>query len=240
MHINEMLGLFRERYSRRNRLCFPYGLHELLQLLGQSVAKLNRAIRKNEPPEIFQIRLVDTVAWLCAVVNHFGNLPFAEAFTAKYGGMECFYCGERSCTCDPKDRPEAGEISFETIPLGSQGKTIRQWCHHLDILYGQRNREAGIYPVMVHLIEEMNEVLCLTGITIFEINDLGEFERQFALELADILAHLIAIANLKQIDLTKAIQERYGNYCPECQREFCHCPRLMIAGDRAQRIGSVS
>src|SRR3989344_7408296 len=154
--------------------------------------------------------------------------------------MECPYCGERTCICDPKDRPEAGRITFETIPAGSHGKSIDWWFHHLDIIFGPRNREEGIYRVVVNLIEEMNEVLSLTSLAIFEINDLEELERQFALELADILAHLIAIANLKKIELALAIQERYGNCCPECKKESCRCPRLMIAGNRAQRISSVS
>ena len=240
MHIDQMLEMFRVRYGRRNQLCFPYGLHELLQLMGQSFAKLNRLIRRNDAPEIVGIRLADAVAWLCAVVNYFDDLPFAEAFIAKYSKMECLRCEERSCTCDPEDRQGTGKILLDAIPSGSHGKTLSWWCHHLDNIFGSRNREEGIYRVVAHLIEEMHEVLLLTSLTVFEPNDLDELEKQFALELADVLAHLIAIANLKKIDLTVTIQSRYGDHCPTCLKASCQCPRLTIVKGETRHIGSVS
>ena len=86
----------------------------------------------------------------------------------------------------------------------------------------------------------MHEVLLLTGLTVFEPNDLNELERQFAMELADVFANLIAIANLLKIDLVAAIQNRYGDHCPTCQEKYCKCPRLIMVGDEARRIGSVS
>ena len=152
MHIDQMLGMFRVRYGRRNQLCFPHGLLELILLLGQSIANLNRSIRRNDSVDIIQTRLADAVAWLCAVVNHFDDLPFAEALNAKYGKMECRCCGERSCICDPEDHFEAGEISFEAIPSGNHGKTISWRCHHLGHIFRHRNQAEGIYLGVGQLI----------------------------------------------------------------------------------------
>lgn len=224
MRIDEMLELFEKRYRRRNRLCFPYGLHELLQLMSQSFAELNGSIRQNEAPEIIRTRLAKAVAWFCGVVNHFDDLPLAEALNARYGKMECIDCGERTCVCDREDRPGSGEAPFESILPAEYRKTIDRWGHHLGHLFGRREREMGVHRVAGRFIEEMQRLLLLANRSISKSNDLDELERRFALELAEVLANLIAVANLKKINLTAAIQEHYGRGCPACQRGRCQCP----------------
>ena len=238
MYLHEVIDLFNRLYGRRNPLCFPYGLHELLMLMSQSFSELARALRKDETPDIIRIRLANAVAWLCGVVNHFDELPFVNAFVSKYGQSKCPYCDETLCLCDPDYRLEPKRILIQEIPPGDRGKTLAEWCHHLDLIFGRRNRDEGMYRVIAHLFEEVSELLDLTGVTIIEPNNLDDLEREFALELVDVLAHLIAIANLQGIDLTVAIQERYGDCCPTCQFRPCRCPRLMIVKDIAQRIGS--
>jgi NTP pyrophosphatase (non-canonical NTP hydrolase) len=43
-------------------------------------------------------------------------------------------------------------------------------------------------------------------------------------EFADVLAWLATMANVAQIDLNLAIQEKYGSGCPGCQAFLCQCP----------------
>lgn len=43
-------------------------------------------------------------------------------------------------------------------------------------------------------------------------------------EFADVLAWLATMANVAQIDLNLAIEEKYGSGCPGCQAFLCQCP----------------
>lgn len=236
MHIYQMVDMFHHLYGRRNRLCFPFGLHELLMLMNQSFSELARSLRKNDPPEITGNRLANAVAWFCGVVDYFDDLPFADAFAVKYGKMECPYCQEPYCLCEPDFRPKTSETT--AIVANSNVRPLSWWCHHFDRIYGKRNHDEGIYRIIAHLNEEVQEVLALTPLIAYKLNDLDKLEREFALELADVFAHLIAIANFQKIDLVTAIQRRYGEGCPVCQKKPCQCPRLVIVESGAQRIGS--
>jgi NTP pyrophosphatase (non-canonical NTP hydrolase) len=43
-------------------------------------------------------------------------------------------------------------------------------------------------------------------------------------EFADVIAWLVTIANIKGIDLTQAVKEKYGSGCPGCGNFICSCP----------------
>ena len=190
-------------------------------------------------PEIIEVRLANAVAWFCGVVNYFDDLPFTDTFAGKYGKMKCPYCEERYCLCEPGWRPELKNPPFETMTTdGEHKKLLSWWCYHFETMYGKRNQNDGIYRVIAHLTEEVQEVLALTALTAYKPNNLNELEREFALELADVFAHLIAIANFKKVDLAATIEKHYGQGCPICRTKPCQCPRLMIVKDVVQRIGS--
>jgi NTP pyrophosphatase (non-canonical NTP hydrolase) len=42
-------------------------------------------------------------------------------------------------------------------------------------------------------------------------------------EIADVLAWLVSIANLLEIDIGKAFTEKYGEGCPKCSSIPCQC-----------------
>ena len=43
-------------------------------------------------------------------------------------------------------------------------------------------------------------------------------------EFADVLAWLVTIANVAGVDLTQAVQGKYGSGCPGCGKLVCACP----------------
>jgi len=43
-------------------------------------------------------------------------------------------------------------------------------------------------------------------------------------EFADVLAWLTTIANVVGVDLTEAVNRKYGSGCPGCGRLACTCP----------------
>ena len=46
---------------------------------------------------------------------------------------------------------------------------------------------------------------------------------QLALEMADVLAWLVTLANIRGIDLEAAVRRKYGTSCPGCQAVPCVC-----------------
>jgi len=43
-------------------------------------------------------------------------------------------------------------------------------------------------------------------------------------EFADVLAWLATLANIKNVDLTQALADKYGTGCPGCGKLICQCP----------------
>jgi len=43
-------------------------------------------------------------------------------------------------------------------------------------------------------------------------------------EFADVLAWLVTLANIKNVDLTQALTDKYGTGCPGCGKLVCQCP----------------
>ena len=43
-------------------------------------------------------------------------------------------------------------------------------------------------------------------------------------EFADVTAWLVTLANIKNVDLTQALIEKYGTGCPGCGKLTCQCP----------------
>ena len=43
-------------------------------------------------------------------------------------------------------------------------------------------------------------------------------------EFADVLAWLVTLANIKHVDLTQALTDKYGTGCPGCGKLTCQCP----------------
>ena len=43
-------------------------------------------------------------------------------------------------------------------------------------------------------------------------------------EFADVLAWLVTLANIRNVDLTQAVAKKYGTGCPGCGKLVCQCP----------------
>ena len=46
---------------------------------------------------------------------------------------------------------------------------------------------------------------------------------ELAAEFADVLAWLVTIANVSEVNLTAAVLRKYGNGCPGCGEMVCTC-----------------
>ena len=82
------------------------------------------------------------------------------------------------------------------------------------VMYLEKDAARGVDGTFMWLIEEIGELAAA----------LREGTRQEKMEeMADVLAWLVTIANIADIDLTEAITRKYGTGCPGCGQLICRC-----------------
>ncbi|MEQ8847452.1 MazG nucleotide pyrophosphohydrolase domain-containing protein [Botrimarina sp.] len=81
-------------------------------------------------------------------------------------------------------------------------------------MYHEKDVARGVDGTFMWLIEEVGELAAA-------LRD-GTPEEQRG-EFADVLAWLTTIANVAGVDLTQAIEEKYGRGCPGCGQLACVC-----------------
>ncbi|TWT55813.1 MazG nucleotide pyrophosphohydrolase domain protein [Thalassoglobus neptunius] len=92
--------------------------------------------------------------------------------------------------------------------------TLRELQDLIEVMYSSKDEQRGIDGTFMWLMEEVGE---LAGA-------LREgTQEEIAREFADVLAWLATIANVGNIDLQKAVREKYGNGCPGCGEMVCAC-----------------
>lgn len=96
----------------------------------------------------------------------------------------------------------SSEVSFSTFQ-----QLIRE-------MYFEKDKERGVDGTFMWLMEEVGELA-----TALRSDD----KQNLAEEFADVLAWLTTIANVADVDLAKAISDKYGSGCPGCQQFVCNC-----------------
>jgi NTP pyrophosphatase (non-canonical NTP hydrolase) len=83
-------------------------------------------------------------------------------------------------------------------------------------IYFKRDSKRGIKATFVWLIEEMGELASI--IRKQEID-----KKKASEEIADLIAWANSLANLLDIDVEKALVEKYPNKCRKCNSLPCRC-----------------
>jgi len=94
------------------------------------------------------------------------------------------------------------------------GLTLRALQTMILQLYGQKDAERGDAATFLWLTEEFGELATALR---------SGSEKELALEMADVLAWLATLANVRGIDLEAAVLEKYGKACPGCDSIPCAC-----------------
>ncbi len=81
-------------------------------------------------------------------------------------------------------------------------------------MYLEKDLARGVDGTFMWFMEEVGELASALRNGTHE-ERLGEF--------ADVIAWLTTIANVVGVDLTEAIQLKYGSGCPGCQQFVCAC-----------------
>lgn len=80
--------------------------------------------------------------------------------------------------------------------------------------YDAKDRKRGVDGTFMWFMEEVGELATALRS--------GSPEEQ-AMEFADVLAWLVTMANTVGVDLDAAVQAKYGQGCPGCERVPCVC-----------------
>ena len=92
--------------------------------------------------------------------------------------------------------------------------TIEELQQLIERMYSDKDRERGTAATFLWLCEEFGELAAALA---------GGTKDEQAAEFADVIAWLVTLANVNGIDLTAALQSKYGHGCPGCGRYVCSC-----------------
>jgi len=82
-------------------------------------------------------------------------------------------------------------------------------------MYYEKDAARGAEATFLWFIEEVGELAAAVRN--------GSREELYE-EFADVLAWLVTLANIKNVDLTQALTGKYGFGCPGCGKLTCQCP----------------
>ncbi len=98
--------------------------------------------------------------------------------------------------------------------LPAAGLTIRALQGLIQRMYGAKDEARGDAATFLWLTEEFGELA--TSLS-------SGTQDELAAEMADVLAWLATLANIRGIDLEAAVLSKYGRSCPGCRATPCVC-----------------
>jgi NTP pyrophosphatase (non-canonical NTP hydrolase) len=81
-------------------------------------------------------------------------------------------------------------------------------------MYGAKDAARGDAATFLWLTEEFGELATAVR---------AGRQDELASEMADVLAWLATLANIRGVDLEEAVLQKYGRGCPGCARTPCEC-----------------
>ena len=94
------------------------------------------------------------------------------------------------------------------------GLTLGALQRQIHVMYGAKDEARGDAATFLWLAEEFGELATALR---------SGTPEELALEMADVLAWLATLANIRGIDLDAAFRRKYGTSCPGCQSVPCVC-----------------
>ena len=84
----------------------------------------------------------------------------------------------------------------------------------IEKMYSDKDRQRGTPATFLWFCEEIGELAAALRE--------GTHEQRCS-EFADVVAWLVTLANISEVNLTEALEEKYGKGCPGCGRLVCMC-----------------
>ena len=111
---------------------------------------------------------------------------------------------------------------------------LRDFQNLIRKMYFEKDVARGVSGTYMWLAEELGELASdlrkveqlrqSDPADVESQNKLKEVEANLKTEFADVIAWLVTIANIVDVDLVDALNEKYGKGCPGCGNFVCDCP----------------
>ena len=120
--------------------------------------------------------------------------------------------------------------------VGGKDVSIGQFQSLIKTMYFEKDQARGIPATFLWLTEEFGDLASALreteharalaeGSTDRKLrSDFEAKHKNLCEEFADVFACLATIANVAEVDLSKALFEKYGAGCPGCEQFECTCP----------------
>src|SRR5271167_907607 len=99
-------------------------------------------------------------------------------------------------------------------PRSAGGLTLSALQRMILQMYGQKDAARGDAATFLWLTEEFGELATALR---------AGTREELAAEMADVLAWLATLANIRGVELDAAVRLKYGQGCPGCARVPCVC-----------------
>ena len=216
--LGQMCAHLGKLFGPRNAIYLP-GIQNRISFLSMGARNLEDAIRKELGNGERGKTLASLFARICALVEHFRTISLSITMSRKYPRAGCAYCQRLPCRCLDSNRPD------HQLSLGNNEQlawSIREWQEHHELVYGSHNRqpENGIHNALHRLFAEIAELetLCLITANSESGYDQANLRQLYTLELADVFAWVMAIANLLHINLEETVISLYGLPGAPCRK----------------------
>lgn len=225
MTFDELFKYFKNLYGRNNKL-FYTSLGHHTDKLGARIKNLRDAIVKQPKNIRLQEELLgNMIARTFAIAGFFFKLPLNKYMCKKFPVTGCGYCGHEICDCSQEKRDAHVEIEVAPIQLEW---TLTQHQDHLAATYGHANKALGIQNAINRLFCELFEITSIASQEDLTNASPTETESAYAREIADVIAWILGIATLLEINVEQVVMKIYGNGCPICHSMPCECTRFAI------------
>lgn len=111
---------------------------------------------------------------------------------------------------------------------------LRDFQNLIKEMYFEKDVARGVSGTYMWLAEELGELASdlrqVEQLRQADSSDEGaarkleSVESNLKTEFADVIAWLVTIANIVEVDLSDALSAKYGNGCPGCDNLVCDCP----------------
>ena len=190
-------------YGARNE---ELGEAALLRGMVASITRLSKACRRRELPDSMVYDEVARIAARTFALAALLDFDLMEVVGHKWPGC-CSHCHLTPCGCLNGKATRAKPPPIEMYSI----ENVQDMLH---VIYRSVNAWNGVGKTLLHLFEEIGEV-----------DEAMRRNREgIPSEVADVFAHICALANHSRLRVEGAVLDRYGNGCPHCHNPVCDCP----------------
>jgi NTP pyrophosphatase (non-canonical NTP hydrolase) len=214
LSLSKLQGMIDSIYGQPNDRNFE--TRDLVTQMGGDIGTTLKYARKGQTTKLPQ-GLAMSLAWALAIAVRL-HIDLGKELWEQYPNA-CPYCGTKPCSCRGK---RADKRICVKVPK-DRPRTFRECQQMLKDIYPENTLEDSGR----HLAEEAFEVS--KAVMNFNGRHSPKLFKEIRLELIDVIANIIGVANCAEIDLAETMAKVFEKGCPVCHHNACRCMFSTVA-----------